>query len=263
VGIGKDRVVALTSHAQLRQWLIQALGERGGSAPRGTALSEIEARFGASLTPDDLTSPASRPWEPKWANRVSWERDRMVKDGILAPFVGHGTPWSLTEEGWRIYRNLDAPPSPTATADPFAAFKPKDSSDYQARVQARVFTKRRSHEALVARFGEWCISCGFAVTTAVHPIDLVVHTAQAKWFVEAKVLYHGNATAAVRAALAQVLMYAHFLGNTPRPKRLALFSEPIGDAYVDFLEVHGVASVWAVDRHWRASTSAARFRSSR
>lgn len=250
--------MALTPHAQLRQWLILVLGDLGGSAPRSAALSGIQQSFGHALTEDDVESPKSRPWEDKWANRVSWERDRMVKGGLLAPFEGRGTPWSLTQDGWAIYHEIRGNDDANAD-DPFAHFKPKDSSDYRARVNSAVITKKRLHEALIADFGKWCISRGFEADTAVHPRDLVVRRDNSEWLVEAKIVYLGHATDAVRAALAQVLMYAHFLGGTPRPSLLALFSESVGQGYVDFLDAHGVASVWAADSGWEGSASASMF----
>jgi len=77
-------------------------------------------------------------------------------------------------------------------------------------VEGRELIKRRSHEALIADFGAWCASLGFAIDTTVHPRDLVLRRPGEEWLVEAKVLYMGDATGAVRAALAQVLMYRFF-----------------------------------------------------
>jgi hypothetical protein len=141
-------------------------------------------------------------------------------------------------------------------------FRPKDSSDYIARVEGRELTKRRSHEALIADFGIWCARLGFDVDTQVHPRDLVLRRPEEEWLVEAKVLYMGDATGAVRAAMAQLLMYRFFLPHRRCPKLLALFSEPVGDAYVAFLDSHEVASVWrADDGRWRTSSTAVVFES--
>lgn len=116
------------------------------------------------------------------------------------------------------------------------------------------FMKKRTHEALIADFGTWCIARGFEADR-----DLVLRREGTEWLVEAKVVYLGNATDAVRAALAQLLMYSYFLGGTPPPRLLALFSESVGDAFVSFLESHAVASVWAADEGWGASESARGF----
>lgn len=249
----------LTPHNQLQQWLILALGQMGGSASRAEALARIEDDFGLYFTADDLDSPPSRPFETKWRNRVSWQRDRMVKDGLLLPFEGYGTPWRLSDDGRREYEALR---HESSLDDPLVNFRPKDSSDYLAHVEGREMIKRRSHEALIADFGAWCISLGFEADTTLHPRDLVLRRPGEEWLVEAKVLYMGNATGAVRAALAQVLMYRFFLYQRRRPRLLALFSEPVGDAYVGFLESHDVASVWrADDDRWWASSTAVAFES--
>jgi hypothetical protein len=249
----------LTPHNQLQQWLILALGRMGGSASRAEALARIEATFGLYFTADDLDSPPSRPFETKWRNRVSWQRDRMVKDGLLLPFEGYGTPWRLSDDGRREYEALR---HESSLDDPLVNFRPKDSSDYIAHVEGRELIKRRSHEALIADFGAWCASLGFEVDTTVHPRDLVLRRPGEEWLVEAKVLYMGNATGAVRAALAQVLIYRFFLYQRHRPRLLALFSEPVGDAYVAFLDSHDVASVWrADDDRWWASSTAVAFES--
>lgn len=246
----------LTSHSQLQQWLIVSLGDMGGAASRAAALDRIEATFGRELTADDTDSPPSRPFETKWRNRVSWQRDKMVKNGLLQPFAGSGTPWALTDAGWREHEVLRGPEGPR---DPLASFKPKDSSDYVAHVEGRRLVKRRSHEALIADFGTWCTARGFIADTAVQPRDLVLRRGPDEWLVEAKVLYTGNATDAVRAALAQALMNRHFLCADRRARLLALFSEPVGDAFVEFLEAHDVASVWRSDCAWEGSGEAAVF----
>lgn len=74
---------------------------------------------------------------------------------------------------------------------------------------------------------------------------------------EAKVVYQGNATTAVRGALGQLLAYRHFLyQGLPQPRLLALFAEDVGEAYTAFLEEVGVASVWKAGRDWRGSSTA-------
>lgn len=245
----------LTPHTQLQQWLIVVLGRVGGTASRAEALAAIEAAFGSSFSADDFDFPPSRPFETKWRNRVSWQRDRMVKDGLLHPFEGYGTPWKLTDAGWREYEAIHVA---GGIEDVLAHFKPKDSSDYVAHIKSRRMVKQRSHEAPIEDFGLWCARAGFEVSTAVHPRDLVLRRGREEWLVEAKVIYMGNATQAVRAALAQALMYRHFLHAKPGPRLLALFSESVGDAYVAFLESHAVASVWRADRGgWKFSAGTA------
>jgi hypothetical protein len=128
--------------------------------------------------------------------------------------------------------------------DPLRHFKPKDDGDYFTYLTTRMLRKTRRHETLVRRYGEWCSTQGYVPATP-HPRDLVLTRAPEEWLVEAKVLYQGNATEAVRAAVGQLLSYRHFLytgGSSPH--LLAAFSEPVGDAYVEFLSSCGIEAVW-------------------
>jgi Mrr restriction endonuclease-like protein len=161
----------LTPHAQLQQWLVLVLGDASGSASRADALNRIENRFASALSDDDVEPVSSRPWEAKWRNRVSWQRDRMVKNGLLHPYAGPGTPWSLTEVGWALHQELVEESVPD---DPLAHSKPKSSGEYRARLAAQVLTKQRSHEQLVADFGHWPMERGYTASTDVHPRDLVL-----------------------------------------------------------------------------------------
>jgi hypothetical protein len=145
-----------------------------------------------------------------------------------------------------------------AKDDLLAHFRPKDDSDYVTHLEGRQLVRSRRHERLIADYGRWTAARGFAASTSEHPRDLMLRRDSAEWLVEAKVLYRGNATDAVRAALGQLLTYRHFLWPPPAapPHLLALFSEPIGDAYVALLEQLGIASVWRESGTWRGSESA-------
>ncbi|MET9177794.1 hypothetical protein ABZX88_06150 [Kitasatospora aureofaciens] len=74
---------------------------------------------------------------------------------------------------------------------------------------------------------------------------------------EAKVVYNGNATAAVREAVGQLLSYRHFLHpDPPAPRLVALFTETVGEGCVAFLESLGIAAVWKTPEGWQGSTMA-------
>ncbi|MFF3247721.1 hypothetical protein ACFYWY_29255 [Streptomyces sp. NPDC002870] len=65
------------------------------------------------------------------------------------------------------------------------------------------------------------------------------------WLVEAKFIRRGNATGAVREALGQLAAYAFCLyPPEAQPRKLALFSESVGEVYTRLLEHHGIAAVW-------------------
>jgi hypothetical protein len=140
--------------------------------------------------------------------------------------------------------------------DPLRDFKPKNSENYTSYLTGRVLTKTRRHERLVEQYGTWAAARGFLPSTKEHPKDLVLRRNGLEWLVEAKVLYQGNATDAVRAALGQLYAYRHFLYQKIEPQLVALFSEPIGDGYVAFLEACGIASVWKDVHGWTGSTAA-------
>ncbi|MDU0366984.1 HNH endonuclease [Microbacterium sp. KSW4-17] len=74
------------------------LSLHGGSLQRREALDEMDEKWRNSWTADDLSTPPSRPFELKWRNRTSFERQRMVEDGLLV-HRNDGT-WELTPAGW-------------------------------------------------------------------------------------------------------------------------------------------------------------------
>jgi hypothetical protein len=141
--------------------------------------------------------------------------------------------------------------------DPLRSFQPKDDSDYLSHIEGKQLTKSRRHETVVRQFGEFVADRGFTPSTNEHPRDLVLRGDGQEWLVEVKVVYQGNATNAVRAALGQLFAYRyfHYPSNQP-PHLVAVFSESVGDAYVGFLETCGIASVWKGDDGWTGSSSA-------
>jgi hypothetical protein len=142
----------------------------------------------------------------------------------------------------------------TTTVDPLANFRPKDDGDYRVSLEGRALVKTRRHERLIRDYAMDRAAKGFTASTQ-HPRDLVLRDSITgdEYLVEAKVLYKGNATDAVRAAIGQLLTYAFFLYDEAKPRLVALFTEPIGTAYVDFLERHDIASVWWDASSWMGS----------
>ncbi|MDP6494894.1 MAG: DUF3578 domain-containing protein [Dehalococcoidia bacterium] len=152
---------------------------------------------------------------------------------------------------------ISTPGSPEGpkTDDFFANFKPKDDSDYRSQIEGREIVKSRRHESVVNDFAGLVESLGFAVS-APHPQDLVLMRNGEIFLIEAKVLYKGNAVAAVRSAIGQLLWYAHFHHPDMKPNLVALFSEPVGAAAVEFLESIGIAGVWWSEGNWIGSPRA-------
>ena len=59
-------------------------------------------------------------------------------------------------------------------------------------------------------------------------------------------VYGHESRNAVRSALGQLFDYRYFLYTTiplAEPKLIALFSEPVGEGYVSFLETHGIGTI--------------------
>lgn len=121
----------------------------------------------------------------------------------------------------------------------------------------RTLIKNRRHELLVKNFGETCLAKGISASTA-HPIDLVLRLSSETVLVEAKVLYKGDATTAVRDAVGQLFDYRyHLYDRSEDPKLLGLFSESIGQDFVEFLQSLSIASIWWSHEGWQCSPLAA------
>lgn len=123
-------------------------------------------------------------------------------------------------------------------------------------MEGRLLVKGRAHEALVADFGLQAAARGFTTATTVHPRDLVLRRGEDEWLVEAKLLYNGNSTQAVREAVGQLLEYSYFLYAADKLALVALFSEEVGDAHVEYLESLRIQSVSRVSSGWCGSASA-------
>jgi hypothetical protein len=89
----------------------------------------------------------------------------------------------------------------------------------------------------------------------VHPRDLTLRRAAEEVLVEAETV-GPNAEFAVREAIGQLYTYQHLLYRERQkadPELLAVFSEPIGDAFVRLLNALGIAAVWLDQGSWRGS----------
>jgi hypothetical protein len=253
--------VPLTPQSSLRDLIVLALGRLGSAGRRADVLAEMDRLFGGAFTEEDRRPVPTRQFEESWRNRASYERADMVRDRLLV-YRADGV-WELDNLGKEHLTTLSGVPvTPTShkrsPANPIKNFAPKDSSDYIAHLAGRVLVKSRAHEDLVRDYGLWVESQGFRPFT-LHPRDLVLEYPEGEWLVEAKMVYDGNATEAVRAAVGQLFDYRHFfyvVSSLPLPSLLALFSESIGDAYVEFLESLSITAVWRSVNLWVGSSSA-------
>ena len=143
-----------------------------------------------------------------------------------------------------------------ASADGLSLFRPNSRGQYMVAMREGMSLRDGSrHEALIAQYAQCAEALGHQPRNiGVHPRDLTLSINGSEWLVEAKVVYRGNATQAVRAALSQLLEYAFVLYPFDRrPSLMALFSEPVGRLYVDLLESHDIAVVWKGNYGWSGS----------
>jgi hypothetical protein len=245
-----------TSGPTLRRWLIVAVDDLGG-ARRAEVHSRVEHLFGEQFTAQDRLPRTGRAGnEPAWRNNLDSLYDRLKKAGFMVDGPAR-SPWRLTANGEaeaQVYR----PETQSVAVDTLLEnFKPKDASDYLARVRDRILVKQREHENLLSRFGYAISRAGWRPRTSVHPRDLELQRASTKCLVEIKMVYSGDATRAVREALAQLLEYRYFFYDES-PHLLAVFSEQVGDAYLGLLREHDVATVWRSGSGWTGTPEAYR-----
>ncbi|WP_080636942.1 MrcB family domain-containing protein [Salinispora vitiensis] len=132
------------------------------------------------------------------------------------------------------------------------AFRPKNPSDYRAHVKKHFQDRKPRHEALVNAFAAQAKGAGMTVANNTHPCDLTVDGKVLHWLVEVKVV-GPNAETVVREAIGQLFSYRHFCYRDierPDPNLVALFSGPIGDAFVDLLVSLGIETIWRAGGDW-------------
>lgn len=256
--------VSETSGPRLRSWLLLALEDLGGKGPRPAVHGRVEKLYGHQFTREDRAARivSGVPREPAWRNNLDSLYDRMKKTGHLET-VARGGPWTLARAGklevLALAPAAAVPPAPIDEQTLLANFKPGDSSDYLAHLRGRVLVKSRSHEDVLDAYGRAVAKLGWIPTTAVHPRDLEVQRGQDEvGLIEVKVVYNGNAAHAVREAVGQLLEYSHFhYPSGVNPIKVAVFSEGVGEAFVDYLQMLGIATVWRDGTAWSGCRNAA------
>ncbi|MGW3013631.1 MrcB family domain-containing protein [Streptomyces sp. NPDC001219] len=234
-------------------------------------LAELPSDLVAGWT--DRPSFKHHSWRPRAYEASSvvarcYEIDQLPSEGDLCADLGNMTTILkaalAVEPQIEVVNEPDGPvmeyATPAhATYQGLEGFRPKSSDDYVVQIEAREQQKKRVHEGLLRRFGPYIWGRGFTpITEQVHPRDLVLQAGGDEWLVEAKAVKKGNATQAVREAVGQLLEYRHFYylqKGRPKPHLLGLFSESIG-AYADYLEAHGIGSIWRTSDGWAGSASA-------
>lgn len=89
------------SQDKYRLPILEALITMGGRGKVGEVIRFVYQGIKSELGPGDLQSTASSK-EPRWRNRLRWERKNMVDDGLLAPDSRRGV-WEITHKGREYY----------------------------------------------------------------------------------------------------------------------------------------------------------------
>ena len=87
-----------TPEPAFRQPILKVLVEKGGSARISDVLARVEQLMKSTLKPVDLEPLPSQPDAPRWRNTAAWERNTMVKEGLLKSNSPYGL-WEITEAG--------------------------------------------------------------------------------------------------------------------------------------------------------------------
>ena len=93
-----------TPESTFRLPILKALSEIGGSARIQDVLNKLEQSMKGTLKQVDYETLPSTPDQARWRNTAQWERNTMVKEGLLKPNSPHGV-WEITEEGRRMLMN--------------------------------------------------------------------------------------------------------------------------------------------------------------
>lgn len=81
---------------EYRPYILTILREAGGSKSMNQVLAEVERRMGPRFREADYRVVSKD--ELKWRNAARWERNDMVKDGLIKKDGRRGV-WELTERG--------------------------------------------------------------------------------------------------------------------------------------------------------------------
>lgn len=95
------RRLAKLPQKEFRRPLLEALYMLGGNADVQSVREEMFARVQASLRPGDHVEVSSG--DPRWWNAICWERNALVKEGLLRSDSRRGH-WELSEKGKQAVR---------------------------------------------------------------------------------------------------------------------------------------------------------------
>lgn len=150
----------------------------------------------------------------------------------------------------------------TSTATPedsnigLAQFRPSTEEVLISAIRAHFRTRTNEQSRLLHDFQLSAVPSGLRLEKDSATGDLVLSRGPRRWVVAPKVVQNGNATAAVQTAVGSLTYTKHFLYSDANVDVVALFTEPIGKVYVDFLESLGIRAIWRVGDGWGGSPNA-------
>lgn len=98
---------------EFREPLLNVLREKGGKAPVKEIRELLEPRMAPRLSSADYERVSSG--DPRWWNAVCWERNDLVKEGLLRQNSGRGV-WELSARGHELANGGSASDSRAETA---------------------------------------------------------------------------------------------------------------------------------------------------
>lgn len=84
---------------EAKKWILVGIARHGGSAPTVEIIDFVYANLRDELLPEDL-EPTDETPEPRWRNRVRWERENLADQGYI--HRGPRGVWTLTEKARRL-----------------------------------------------------------------------------------------------------------------------------------------------------------------
>ncbi|MEV7624266.1 DUF3578 domain-containing protein [Actinoplanes sp. NPDC089786] len=228
------------------------------AAIRAGIPADAAAGWNSSMTLE-LAGLRQRRYEAATILAKTYPLNAMPDDKVLAGDLAQACV--LLGEAIRVRDELasTAPgtvwTAPAVHVDPLdrdLPFEPGEDVETTIEQPKRSIKRKPRHEGGLKRYGLWLQTQGFALTTKVHPRDFVV-TKPTQWIGEYKVVYgHTDVVRATREAHSQLKEYRHFLYPPGAGLGLlAVFSAPISDRRVAWLNAEGIAVVWDENDQWR------------
>lgn len=87
-----------TTRAVLKSWLLIAVADLGGSAPRADVHGRVEDKFGHQFTTEDRLPRVGRRGEEAWRNNLDSLYHLLKKEGLMMP-SSRGDEWQISPQG--------------------------------------------------------------------------------------------------------------------------------------------------------------------